>query len=153
MILMRLFSSKTIKSKILISIFFALISCSVKAQSANENEVLQLSKRKFKWMISQNLDSLENILDDKVVYIHSNGWQQNKQEVIEDFKTKKLVLEKVEIEEAYIRTFENTYIVNGKAIVIGEINSSSFSVKLNYTEVYIYKNKHFFLLSRHANKI
>jgi uncharacterized secreted protein with C-terminal beta-propeller domain len=148
------FNFKVGSKKHLITFFaFVIVSCSALAQSIKEQEVLSLSERKFKWMINLNMDSLENILDENVMYVHSNGWTQNKQEIIEDFRTKKLVLNKVEILETKIRNFENTYIVNGVGIITGEINSSSFSVKLNYSEVYIYKNRKYFLFSRHANKI
>jgi len=143
-----------VSKKCLVIFFaFALVSCSAIAQSSKEQEVLSLSERKFKWMINLNMDSLENILDENVMYVHSNGWSQNKHEIIEDFKTKKLVLNKVEILETKIRNFENTYVVNGVGIIAGEIDSNPFSVKLNYSEVYICKNKKYFLFSRHANKI
>jgi len=143
-----------VSKKCLVIFFaFALVSCSALGQRSKEQEVLSLSEKKFKWMINLNMDSLENILDENVMYVHSNGWSQNKHEIIEDFKTKKLVLNKVEILETKIRNFENTYVVNGVGIIAGEIDSNPFSVKLNYFEFYIYKNKHFFLLSRHANKI
>ena len=140
--------------KCLVTFFaFALVSCSALAQSSKEQEVLSLSERKFKWMINLNMDSLENILNENVMYVHSNGWSQNKHEIIEDFKTKKLVLNKVEILETKIRNFENTYVVHGVGIIAGEIDSKPFSVKLNYSEVYVYKNRKYFLFSRHANKI
>jgi uncharacterized secreted protein with C-terminal beta-propeller domain len=143
-----------VSKKCLVIFFaFALVSCSALAQRSKEQEVLSLSERKFKWMINLNIDSLENILDENVLYVHSNGWSQNKHEIIEDFKTKKLVLNKVEILETKIRNFENTYVVNGVGIIAGEIDSNPFSVKLNYSEVYVYKNRKYFLFSRHANKI
>ena len=141
------------KKCLVIFFAFALVSCSAIAQSSKEQEVLSLSERKFKWMINLNMDSLENILNENVMYVHSNGWSQNKHEIIEDFKTKKLVLNKVEILETKIRNFENTYVVHGVGIIAGEIDSKPFSVKLNYSEVYVYKNRKYFLFSRHANKI
>lgn len=141
------------KKCLVIFFAFALVSCSAIAQSSKEQEVLSLSERKFKWMINLNMDSLENILNENVMYVHSNGWSQSKHEIIEDFKTKKLVLNKVEILETKIRNFENTYVVHGVGIIAGEIDSKPFSVKLNYSEVYVYKNRKYFLFSRHANKI
>jgi len=148
------FNFKVVSKKHLITFFaFVIVSCSALAQSFNEQEVLSLSERKFKWMINLNMDSLENILDENVMYVHSNGWTQNKQEIIEDFRTKKLVLNKVDILETKIRNFENTYIINGKGEFSGTINSVVFSVTLLYTEVYIFRNNKLFLFSRHANKV
>jgi hypothetical protein len=77
------FNIKVVSKKCLVIFFaFALVSCSAIAQSSKEQEVLSLSERKFKWMISLNMDSLENILDENVMYVHSNGWSQNKHEII-----------------------------------------------------------------------
>ena len=53
------------------------------AQKQNlEDTLLQLSKRKFNWMIDKKLDSLSAVLDENVRYVHSNGWIQNKNEII-----------------------------------------------------------------------
>lgn len=124
------------------------------AQKQNlEDTLLQLSKRKFNWMIDKKLDSLSAVLDENVRYVHSNGWIQNKNEIIEDFKTEKLILKNVDIDSASIRIFGSTAIIIGNGKFKGVINSNEFEVHLLYTEVYCNHDNHWYLVSRHANKL
>lgn len=135
-------------------IFTILFAEVVIGQNKNPlDEVKALSKRKFSWMINGQLDSLESLLDNDVRYVHSNGWIQTKQDIIGDFKTKKLVLKNVTIESDSIRQFNSTAIVIGKGKFEGSINNTNFILDLIYTEVYIINNRRWQLVSRHANRL
>ena len=121
--------------------------------SALEKKVLDLSSRKFNWLIEKKYDSLESLLDDRLTYVHSSGWVQNKREVIDDLKTGKLNYVKVTIKEASARTYDKAAVVNGIATIDGLMEGKSFAVDLRYTEVYVQKGKNWLLVSRHANKM
>jgi hypothetical protein len=121
--------------------------------SAIEQSILALSKKKFDWMVSKNIDSLKNILDDRLKYVHSNGWTQSKQEVIDDFTSGKLDYQKIEITEASARIYDNTAIVIGKGKFSGQVNKNPFTLGLLYTEVYIRKIGRWVLASRHSSKL
>jgi len=75
--------------KYFVAIVFVLACTSMQAQT-NEQTVLDLSKKKFGWMIRMKYDSLQAALDDRLVFVHSNGWVENKQEFIQDIKSGKL---------------------------------------------------------------
>ena len=92
-------------------------------------------------------------MDERVIYVHSNGWTQTKQEMIEDFISGKLSYERVDVSEASVRLYENTAIVNGKGKFSGFINKSAFALDLLYTEIYIKKGNRWLLASRHANRL
>jgi Domain of unknown function (DUF4440) len=135
-------------------LFFLCVHFLVNAQNnKDENKVLQLSNRKFDWMICKNLDSLEWLLHQDLLYIHSNGWTQTKTEVLEDFRSGKLSLEKIAIKKQNARAFKNTIIINGLGTFSGKMNNNSFLAELLFTEVYILENSHWQLVSRHANKM
>ena len=57
--------------------------------SLEEQFIFDLSKKKFDWLIRKDYDSLSFLLDDKIQYIHSNGWIQNKHEILDDLRTGK----------------------------------------------------------------
>jgi|SRR6185295_7186422 len=141
------------------SIFFLLFflvfipDTFAQSASAQEKKVLDLSSRKFNWLIEKKYDSLESFLDDRLTYVHSSGWVQNKREVIDDLKTGKLNYVKVTIKEATARIYEKTSIVNGIATIDGLMEGKSFVVDLRYTEVHVLKGKNWSLVSRHANKM
>ena len=124
------------------------------AQRPNqEQQVIQLSKRKFEWLVTKNIDSLKMILDDQAKYVHSNGWIQTKQEVLEDVVSGKLDYRKVTVSEANVRVYPGLAILLGKGKFSGIVNANLFSIELLYTEVYVKKGEKWLLTSRHANRM
>jgi hypothetical protein len=121
--------------------------------SREEQAILDLSKKKFDWLTVKQSDSLASMLDDRVQYIHSNGWIQNKNEVIEDLRSGKLNYTKVTIQEAAAQIFHTSAIVTGLGIFDGITDGKPFSLHLRYTEVYIKSGSHWKLVLRHANKM
>ena len=123
------------------------------AQSSEEQSVLNLSKQKFGWMQRQQFDSLNAILDDRLMFVHSSGWVENKQEIIEDMKSGKLKYVNIEISESSARVYPGVAIVNGKGKFSVVLDGNDFVINLFYTEVYILKNKKWLLASRHSNRL
>ncbi len=125
------------------------------AQTASREEkfILDLSKKKFDWIVTKQYDSLTWILDERVEYVHSNGWIQNKKEVIDDLKSGKLNYQKVTVKEASARMYPSTAIVLGLGTFEGITDGKAFSLELRYTEVYIKIGPQWKLASRHANRI
>lgn len=146
--------------KHLFTVCFLLISiCStaqkkgINDESATEQFVLRLHEKKFQWMTKKQLDSLNNILDPRVVYVHSNGWQQNKKEIIDDLKSGKLIMNNVAVTEAKARVYKGAVIINGKGKFDVMVDGKAVVLDLLYTEVYVRKNAGWLLVTRHANKI
>lgn len=125
------------------------------AQQSNiEKYVLALHEKKFEWMCHKQLDSLAAILDDRLVYIHSNAWTQSKTDMINDLQSGKLVMNKVTVNEASADYFkDNIVIVHGKGVFNVDADGKTIDVNLYYTEVYIKKKNNWLLVSRHASKL
>ena len=140
-------------AKNLLLLLFVLVSPFVSGQSASEKFVLDLSKNKFDWLIGRQYDSLEKTLDDRVQYIHSNGWIQNKREIIDDAKSGKLVYQKVLIKEASVRVYGKSAVVTGLGTFEGINTGNPFSIELRYTEVYVKTGSRWKLASRHSNRM
>ena len=141
------------KKSIVLLIVLGQLALNGFGQSKMEQMVLDLSKKKFDWLINNQYDSLKPLMDDQLKYIHSNGWVQSKREVIDDSKTGKLIYQKVDVTESAVRLYDKTAIVIGKGKFSGIGNGNLFSLELTYTEVYIKSNGHWLLASRHANKM
>lgn len=122
-------------------------------ESATEKFVLKLHEAKFRWMVNKRLDSLNNILDERVQYVHSNGWVQNKKEVIEDIRSGKLIMTNVKVSEAKARVYKGFVIVNGKGVFSVIMDGKPLDIILLYTEVYAKRQNGWLLVSRHANKL
>lgn len=141
------------KKNSVLLIVFALLTLTSAAQSKTEQLVLDISKKKFDWMVSKRYDSLELLLDDQLKYIHSNGWIQSKKEVIDDCTSGKLVYQKIEVTESTVRLYDKTAIVTGKGKFSGVNSNNPFALELTYTEVYVMSKGRWFLASRHANRM
>jgi hypothetical protein len=133
-------------------LFLLLMVCPVQAQS-DASEVLALHEQKFRWMENRYIDSLENVLHTEVIYVHSNGWRESREEIIQNIRTGHLTYQKVTILEAAIRLSGNTAVVNGKGRFEVALEGRPIEILLDYTEVYVFENDSWLLFSRHACKL
>ena len=138
--------------KYFVVVNFLLVCFASQAQSA-EQVVLTLSKNKFGWMIRMKYDSLQSALDDRLMFVHSNGWTENKQEFIQDIKSGKLRYTNIQVLEATARIYPSTAIVTGKGKFQVTLEGNNLELNLSYTEVYVQKDGKWLLASRHANRL
>jgi hypothetical protein len=134
-------------------VLLCLISLSAGAQTDTERAVLKLSERKFAWLINQQTDSLNMLLDARIQYIHSNGWVQSRQEVFDDMTSGKLEYKLINIRSTMVRLYGHTAIVTGRGRFVGNREGTEFDMELSYTEVYIKEKKNWKLVTRHANRM
>lgn len=141
-------------------LFFLLLVTAISAtaqktkeESATEKFVLKLHETKFRWMVNKRLDSLANILDERLQYVHSNGWIENKKEVIEDIRSGKLTMTKIVVSEAQARVYKGFVIINGKGVFSIIMDGKPLDISLLYTEVYAKRQNGWLLVSRHANRL
>ena len=122
-------------------------------QTKEERQVLDLCQQKFQWMIHDRVDSLEAVLDDRLKFIHSTGWVQTKQDLLNDVKSGKLNYQTIDVSDMEVRVYGTAAVVTGKGTFTGTNTGEPFVVNLMFTEVYSLKNKIWQLVSRHANKM
>ena len=147
--------------KVALAIVFWNLATLAFSQDQREQRVLDLSRKKFDWLIQRNYDSLNNFLDDNILYIHSNGWVQAKMEIIEDLKSGKLNYQKVIIKESKVRLYPSSgtsstaAVVTGLGTFEGITEGKPFAMDLRYTEVYVLSGMpiRWRLVSRHANRM
>jgi hypothetical protein len=138
---------------LLLSILSAAQKKQINDESATEQFVLRLHEKKFQWMIKKQTDSLNSILDPRIIYVHSNGWQQNRKEITDDLKSGKLIMNSVTVTEAKARVYKGAVIINGKGKFDVVVDGKAVVLDLLYTEVYVRKKDGWFLVTRHANRI
>jgi hypothetical protein len=131
-----------------------LFSCIVFvfAQSKQEKEVLEVSRAKFNWLVNKNIDSLQFVLDDRLTYIHSNGWVQSKKELIDDLLSEKLTYDKIEVLESTVRLYSKSAVVTGKGKFVASLSGTTNTFDLTYTETYVLQKREWKLVSRHASR-
>lgn len=140
--------------KSLLFFLFSLVVTSSFAQTKEEQEVISLCRKKFKWMVEKKLDSLQDVLDDRLTYSHSNGWVQSKTDVLNDFTNGKLSYQVIDVQELKARVYTDAAIVNGRGKFTVTVNSTmQVTYDLMFTETYISVDKKWKLAARHANKM
>jgi len=104
-----------------------------------QQEIINLSKKKWQWMADKNVDSLNILFDEKAMFIHMGGsW--GKQPELNTIKTGGIWYKKAEVYSVIVNMFGNTAIllndIDLEAVVGGNTVTNPFMV----TEVYIKEN-------------
>jgi len=126
-------------------LFFTLIvlfsGTYIFAQSPVENSISDLEMKRFTAMTQKDTVFLKKVLSDGLVYTHSNGLVESKNDFLNSIKTGKIVYKSMESEEMKVRILDKTaIIINGIVKVTGLLNEKEFTLRLRYTDVY-HKNK------------
>jgi hypothetical protein len=134
-------------------VLLGLLALPAFSQTAEEKAVSELSRKKFNWLIRKETDSLGRALDDRVQYVHSNGWVQSKKDMLDDLKSGKLVYQTITVNESAVRMYGQTAIVTGLGAFVGVNSGTAFKLEMRYTEVYVMTAEGWKLASRHSNRM
>lgn len=132
------------------------LSVRVKAQtdSRTESLVLRLSAEKFNYMNPGKLSQLKPLLDDRMIFIHSNGMTETKEQMIQNLTDGKWKINSVDVKEASVRVYKNnTAILVGKGTFHVASSGKDLDMELYYTEVWTHIKKGWVLAGRHALKL
>ena len=104
-----------------------------------QQEVINLSKQKWDWMANKNVDSLNELFDDKAMFVHMGGsWGKTQELAV--IKTGDIWYKKAEVYNVIVNMFGNTAIllndIDLEAVVGGNTVTNPFMV----TEVYTKEN-------------
>lgn len=112
---------------------------SINSDTNTKNELTDLSKKKWQWMADKNVDSLDELFDDKSMFIHMGGTWGKAQELA-TIKSGNIWYRKAEVYSVTVNMFGNTAIllndIDLEAVVGGNTVTNPFMV----TEVYIKEN-------------
>jgi ketosteroid isomerase-like protein len=131
---------KTLFSLLFLFLSLAAFSQTNKGKVDSEETLKQLERRRYDLMIKKDLKALGEMLADDMVYTHSNGNTENKEEYLAGLASGKSVYYAVEPEETRVRFFGNTAILNGIAKVDTEVNGQKATLRLRYTDAYVKRN-------------
>jgi len=120
---------------LLVLCFFAL-TLPANAQSKTDRNVLDTELRRFDAMTRSDTATLRDLLADDLFYLHSNALHENKAAHLDAIASGRIVYEKMTREEASVRCYGRTALVNGIVRVSGKLNQNSFEVRLAYSAVY-----------------
>lgn len=111
----------------------------VKKETKSEQEIIQLSKDKWDWMSSKDVEKLEKLFDEKSAFVHMGGSWGKKQE-LDVIKNGGIWYKKADIHETSVNIIENTAIILTKMDLIAVVGGNEVSNPFIVTEVFVKKN-------------
>lgn len=104
-----------------------------------QKEINILSKNKWQWMANKNVDSLNQLFDEKCMFIHMGGTWGKAQE-LKVIKSGDIWYKKAEVYSTVINMFGNTAILLNDIDLIAVVGGKEVTNPFMVTEVYINEN-------------
>jgi Domain of unknown function (DUF4440) len=128
----------------IIGLFLLLITaCTVNAQNSDKNnksnlekEIIALSKEKWQWMADKDADKLEDLFDDKSMFVHMGGSWGKEQEV-NIIRSGSIHYKKADIHEISVNIIGNTAILLNRITLLAVVGGNEVTNPFMVTEVYI----------------
>ncbi|MEQ8424108.1 MAG: nuclear transport factor 2 family protein, partial [Cyclobacteriaceae bacterium] len=74
--------------------------------SSLENEIMELSKAKWKWMADKDVDKLANLFHDKSRFVHMSGsWKKDRE--LEIIETGSIWYKNADVHDVVVETFDD----------------------------------------------
>jgi hypothetical protein len=94
------------------------------------------------------------LLHTDVSYGHSNGWVQNKNDIVNDLKSGKLIYNKIENTSVMVVAINSNWsTVRTNTNAEGSINGTAFQLKLHVLQVWMKAKNGWQLLARQSTKL
>jgi hypothetical protein len=114
-----------------------------------KNAMQQLDKA----LLQKDEKILQTVLHKEVSYGHSNGWIQNKNDILNDFTSGKLTYDKIENNSSAIVTISKKYAtVKTNTNAEGMVNGTAFNLKLHIMQFWVKNKKGWQLIARQSAK-
>jgi 4-carboxymuconolactone decarboxylase len=106
-------------------------------QNANvEQEVIDLSKEKWRWMSERSVDALDALFHEKSVFVHMGGaW--GKEREMEIIKSGGIHYKKADIHEVSVNIIGATAILSNRITLLAVVGGNEVTNPFMVTEVYV----------------
>jgi hypothetical protein len=96
---------------------------------------------------------LKNLLHEKLVYGHSNGWIETKKELIDDLYNGKITYTKIQSSAEQVLIEGNTGCIRATLEIEALMDGKTLPFKLHGLQVWVWKHKKWQMLSRQSVKM
>ena len=108
----------------------------IKNYTKSEQEIITLSKDKWKWMADKNIDALSNLFHEKAVFVHMGGSWGTAQE-LNVIKSGGIWYKKTDIHEVSVNIIDNTAILLNRIDLLAVVGGNEVTNPFEVTEVYV----------------
>lgn len=146
---------KIVKMKTFIAgILLVFISAPAFAQdSATEQEIIELSEKKWQWMADKEADKLADLFHDKAKFVHMGGtWGKDRE--VEIIRSGGIHYKNADIHEVMVEVLnENTAILWNRITLLAVVGGNEVSNPFMVTEVYVKENENWKLADLTFSKL
>jgi len=141
------------KSSILgLLLVVSLAYVSFAQNSAAKEEIIKISKDKWQWMADKNVDTLNNLFDEKSVFVHMGGsW--GKEQELGIIKSGGIWYKNAEVHGVSVNIIDNTAILLNRITLLAVVGGNEVTNPFMVTEVYIKQNNNWKLGSLSFTKL
>lgn len=138
-------------------IAFLLLSLLISTNSFAQADSVSLKEtmqKLDKALLQKDERVLKTILNKDLSYGHSNGWIQSKSDVLNDFRTGKMVYNKIENNSSAILSINKKQAtVKTNTNAEGTVNGTAFKLTLHVMQVWMKTKKGWQLVARQSAKL
>ena len=117
-----------------------------------EQEVIDLSKEKWRWMAEGNVETLEALFHEKSVFVHMGGsW--GKEREIEIIKSGGIHYKQADIHEVSVNIIDKTAILLNRITLLAVVGGNEVTNPFMVTEVYVQQDGSWKLASLSFTKL
>jgi hypothetical protein len=117
-----------------------------------EQEVIDLSKEKWRWMSERNADTLDALFHEKAVFVHMGGSWGKKQE-LEVIKSGGIHYKQADIHEVSVNIIGTTAILLNRITLLAVVGGNEVTNPFMVTEVYVQQESGWKLASLSFTKL
>lgn len=135
-------------------LFLLLIAASAQAQNKIERKVLDIEQARLQAQTKQDTVLLNEVLDDALIYTHSSGIIETKQQYVRNVANKTWDYRTVDIKELKATQIaKDLVVVNGKGIFVLFNQGKYLTLRLAFTDVYRYSKKRWRLITWQSSRL
>lgn len=114
---------------------------------AQEQAILEAETARFTAQVGKDTPALQQLLDENLYYLHSNGLIEDKQDFIGSVTSGKIVYSRMASSQRRLHRYGKTAVLTGLVMVDGEYEGKPFDIGLYYTSVYRRKRGQWLLVN------
>ncbi len=134
-----------------------LVACASSSNTRSGNgsieQVQQAERQRFAALTAQDVAALDPLLADELLYCHSNGQVENKQQFLETVRTGRIRYESIDVHEFQARLYGEVAMGTGYITVQGKLGGQPMTLEIRYTDAYAWRAGHWQLINWQSTRI